>query len=60
MKSIDKILLDSATFADQQETNNFIGKFKELYKISLFKIGLDAILTKAELGNVEFIIRKTE
>lgn len=56
MKSIDKILLDSATFADQQETNNFIGKFKELYKISLFKIGLDAILTKAELGNVKFIL----
>ncbi|MBT4879340.1 MAG: hypothetical protein HON42_05940 [Alphaproteobacteria bacterium] len=58
MTSIDKILLNSAKFDDPQKTANFIGQFKELYKIPLFKIGLDAILTKAEIGNVEFVMEQ--
>lgn len=58
MISIDNILLNVTKFDDPQKISNFIGQFKELYKIPLFKVGLDAILTKAESGNIEFFMER--
>jgi len=60
MTSIDKILLNASKFDDEQKIPNFIGIFKELYKIPLFKVGLDAILTKAEIGHIEFVMERKD
>ena len=54
MATINSILNNALEFDDKRRVADFIGSYKELYKIPLFKIGLDAILTKAELGLVSF------
>ena len=51
---ITQILSKILYFDNDQKIADFIGSFKELYKVELFKVGLDAILTKAELGLVKF------
>ena len=58
MHEIDKILTRSLSFDDHQKIADFIGSFKELYKVPLFKVGLDVILTKAELGLVKFQLQE--
>lgn len=59
----DKIeqILTKALYCDNiEKTADLIGSFKELYKVSWFKIGLDVILTKAELGLVRFFLQKKQ
>ncbi len=56
MTSIEQILKNNISYEKQQELEYFLNCYKELYKIDFFKIGLDVILTKCEIGMVKFII----
>jgi hypothetical protein len=56
MTSIEHILKNNISYQQTQELDDFLACFKELYKIKIFKIGLDVILTKCEMGLVKFII----
>ena len=58
--NIDKILCNSSNDCSEHKKLEFIGLFKELYKVPLFKIGLDVSLTKAEIGNLKFNIQDTK
>lgn len=54
MSEIDKILLNALNVENQKTKSDFVALFKELYKIGFFKVGLDVVLTKAELGSIKF------
>jgi hypothetical protein len=55
---IEQILTNSLYCDNIEKTTDLIGSFKELYKVPWFKIGLDVILTKAELGLVRFFLQE--
>ncbi len=51
---IDNILLNNANFKQKNKIPDFIALFKELYKISLFKPSLDAVVSLAEANFIKF------
>lgn len=57
MSKIDHILKSSVAFHDIDEVQNFLGLYKELYKITLFKPALDLMLTKMDHGLVKFYLQ---
>lgn len=60
MTDIVRYLESNIINASAKEKTIFISLFKELYKISLFKDGLDLILTRCEQGLVTFDLNITK
>jgi hypothetical protein len=56
MSRIEDLLKKAAEFDDPREIDEFMGSFKELYKVDFFKTGLDVILSQIEIGYVTFKI----
>lgn len=54
---INKILRDSTKFEGVDDYKNFCEIFTNLYQISIFKDGLDLILTKARSGQLKFEVK---